>query len=716
MFGDRSVWIGCGEGEASPLIRRTFQWTGGRAELAVTGLGFFECFLNGRRVGEDWLKPAFSDYRERNFKGLLYPFTDETAHRIYYLVYDVTELLRPGKNVLALLLGDGWYRQNRRVDEGQMFFGRELMARYELTEGEKLIAASDGSERFAESFVKKSSLFFGEMQDFSHFDPERLLPDFDDSAWEPVRVLLDFETRFCRQSCPCDRVSAVLEPKLLAEREGVRIYDAGENLAGRVRIRSGGGDLSVRYAELYDGQKLDFSSCGGESQIQHDRFLAVPKGREVFPVFRWSGFRFFEVTGEIEEIRVEKLHADVPVTASFRTDDENVNFYFEAFLRAMRANMHCGIPSDCPHRERLGYTGDGQLISESALLTLDSRTFFEKWLEDIFDCQDRKTGHVQHTAPFNGGGGGPGGWGGAVVLVPWSLYRIHGDLSVLRRSLPAMRKYLSCMESFCEDGLVVREIEGGWCLGDWCTPGPISLPEPFVNTYFFLKCMRLADEAARLIGQETVYSAEIERVKSAWLKAFYDPETDSFCHSEQGADLFALDLGLAGEALAERTYRRYLENPVFDTGIFGTELLLGFLADPDRAEGMIGLLSTDRFPSFGFMKKQGATTLLENWNGADSHDHPMFGGGVKHLFYGLAGVQAAPGFSEISLRPPRQRRLRFIECSLSVNGAELKVRYDYGKDGLRARVETNRPGNLYFGGKTYPLSLGANSLELRLTE
>ena len=116
------------------------------------------------------------------------------------------------------------------------------------------------------------------------------------------------------------------------------------------------------------------------------------------------------------------------------------------------------------------------------------------------------------------------------------------------------------------------------------------------------------------------------------------------------------------------------------------------------------------------MKKQGATTLLENWNGADSHDHPMFGGGVKHLFYGLGGVRATPGFSEISLRPPRQRRLRFIECSLSVNGAELKVRYDYGKDGLRARVETNRPGNLYFGGKTYPLSLGANSLELRLTE
>lgn len=715
MFGDRSVWIGCGEGEASPLIRRVFRWEGDRAELAVTGLGFFECFLNGKRVGEDWLKPAFSDYRERNFKELLYPFTDETAHRVYYLVYDVTAFLTQGENVLTLLLGDGWYRQTRRVEEGKMFFGRELLARYELTGEKKLIAASNGSERFAQSFIKQSNLFFGETQDFSDFDPGCLLPGFDDSDWEQVRVLPEFETRFCRQTCPCDRVSAVLEPKLLVERGGTRIYDAGENLSGRVCIR-GKGNFSVRYAELFDGRELDFSSCGGTGQIQHDCFLAVPKGKEVFSVFRWSGFRFFEVTGEAEKIWVEKFHADVPVTASFRTDDENVNFYFEAFLRSMRANMHCGIPSDCPHRERLGYTGDGQLICESALLTLDSRTFFEKWLEDIFDCQDRRTGHVQHTAPFNGGGGGPGGWGGAIVLVPWSLYRIHGDLSVFRKSLPAMRKYLSSMASFSEGGLIVREIEGGWCLGDWCTPDPIKLPEPFVNTYFYLKCMRLADEAARLIGEEPVYGEEIERVKTAWLKAFYDPDADSFCHSEQGADLFAIDLGLAGQGLIERTYRRYLEDPVFDTGIFGTELLLGFLADPARAEGMIGLLSTDKFPSFGFMKKQGATTLFENWNGAESHDHPMFGGGVKYLFYGLAGVRATPGFAAISLYPPRQSKLRHIECGLTVNGAELKVRYHYGARVLRAEVETNRPGSLYFGSKIYPLSPGTNCLELYLAE
>ena len=188
------------------------------------------------------------------------------------------------------------------------------------------------------------------------------------------------------------------------------------------------------------------------------------------------------------------MHQKIPVVAQWKSSDERLNWLFETYVRTQLNNFHCGVPSDCPHRERLGYTGDGWLTAQCAMLLLDVRDFYKKWIRDIFDCQDPVTGHVRHTAPFYGGGGGPGGWGGAIVWMPYFYYAAYRDEGFLREAFPHIRKYLACMESFCQNGLVVKEIEGGWCLGDWCTPEAVRLPEAFVNTFFYIRLMMLADE------------------------------------------------------------------------------------------------------------------------------------------------------------------------------------------------------------------------------
>ena len=150
------------------------------------------------------------------------------------------------------------------------------------------------------------------------------------------------------------------------------------------------------------------------------------------PQFVWHAFRYLEVTGPgVQSVSVAVVHADTPVTAAFECSSPELNWLFDAYVRTQLDNMHGGVPSDCPHRERLGYTGDGQVCAPAAMLMLDSRAFYRKWIRDIFDSQDKTTGHVNHTAPFAGGGGGPGGWGCAAVTVP---YHFYGSSVILGRS------------------------------------------------------------------------------------------------------------------------------------------------------------------------------------------------------------------------------------------------------------------------------------------
>ena len=467
------------------------------------------------------------------------------------------------------------------------------------------------------------------------------------------------ETEFFIQDCPADRVERVIKPAKLFDLGEVSIYDMGENISGYpvVSATVDGADITVRCSEeINPDGTLNFDSCD-RGQIQKDEYRNAKKGEECMPWFTWHGFRYFELTNNAEPVRCEVVHSDCAVTSSFESDSEMLNWLYDAYIRTQLSNMHSGVPSDCPHIERLGYTGDGQLCCEAAMMLLDSQKFYKKWLEDISDCQSIGNGHVQHTAPFMGGGGGPAGWGGAIAVVPYEMYKIYGDKETFRRYLPKILRYFDYLDSRSSGGLVCREEEGGWCLGDWCPPEQITICEPFVNTALYVKQMMMTKEASEAIGEsETAAMLEkrIEEKKQAILNAYYSPQTGSFIGDAQGANSFAVDIGLGGERAFNNTKKKYDAADAFDTGIFGTDILTRVLFERGCADTAFHLLTSTGKGSFYNMKKQGATTIWENWDGERSHSHPMFGAVTRYLFSFILGItqeKNSAGYEKIVIAP-----------------------------------------------------------------
>lgn len=381
------------------------------------------------------------------------------------------------------------------------------------------------------------------------------------------------ETEFFIQDCPADRVTRIIEPKKLADLGAVSVYDMGENISGYpvVAATEDGAYITVRCSEEINADgTLNFDSCD-PGQIQCDEYRNAKKGEECMPWFTWHGFRYFELTNNAKPVRCEVVHSDCAVTSAFESDSEMLNWLYDAYIRTQLSNMHSGVPSDCPHIERLGYTGDGQLCCEAAMMLLDSQKFYQKWLEDISDCQSTDNGHVQHTAPFMGGGGGPAGWGGAIAVVPYEMYKIYGDRETFRRYLPKILRYFDYLDSRSSGGLVCREEQGGWCLGDWCTPEPIAICEPFVNTVLYVKQMLMTKEAAEAIGEKEtaqMLGRRIEEKRQAILNAYYSPQTGSFIGDVQGANSFATDIGLGGERAYENTRKKIFRRGLFRYGHF----------------------------------------------------------------------------------------------------------------------------------------------------
>ena len=448
-----------------------------------------------------------------------------------------------------------------------------------------------------------------------------------------------------------------LYPILIGEHDGRKIYDCRENIAGRVVLSclgKKGECITVRHAEeLAADGTLDFESAGGSDQLQQDHYICDGRIQTLHPLFCWHGFRYFETEGPCEVLCAEVIHTDVAVTSSFSCSDPVLNWLYEAYIRTQLDNYHGCIPSDCPHRERLGYTGDGQLTAETAMLLLDTKELYRKWYQDILDSQGAETGHIPHTAPFLGGGGGPGGWGCAVYQVPLAWAKIYGDDSLLVQGYDAILRWFDYMDAHSEKGLVVREEEGGWCLGDWCFPASEEkeqLPEAFINTFYYLHGLQeMMQISEKMNNKLPIRFAEREKnVKNAFLDAYFDPETGDFCEGRAAGNAYGLALGLGDERTKKHLVEKYEALERFDTGIFGTSMLLEQLFSIGAGDLAVRLLTNDsEAASFAHMKRNGATTLWERWDGRESHNHPMFGACVRLLFTQILGIRMTP-----SAQPP----------------------------------------------------------------
>ena len=498
----------------------------------------------------------------------------------------------------------------------------------------------------------KNNLFLGEVRDLRKEPEGWQYLDADLSGWKPAQPVHAPETLLEEQTCPPDRVIRKLYPILIGEYDGRKIYDCRENIAGRVVLSclgKKGECITVRHAEeLAADGTLDFESAGGSDQLQQDHYICDGRIQTLHPLFCWHGFRYFETEGSCEVLCAEVIHTDVAVTSSFSCSDPVLNWLYEVYIRTQLDNYHGCIPSDCPHRERLGYTGDGQLTAETAMLLLDAKELYRKWYQDILDSQGKETGHIPHTAPFLGGGGGPGGWGCAVYQVPLAWAKIYGDDSLLVQGYDAILRWFDYMDAHSEKGLVVREEEGGWCLGDWCFPASEEkeqLPEAFINTFYYLHGLQ---EMMQILEKMNIklpirFAEREKNVKNAFLDAYFDPETGDFCEGRAAGNAYGLALGLGDERTKKHLVEKYEALGRFDTGIFGTSMLLEQLFSIGAGDLAVRLLTNDsEAASFAHMKRNGATTLWERWDGRESHNHPMFGACVRLLFTQILGIRMTP--------------------------------------------------------------------------
>ncbi len=682
------AWIGAESKIVSPIILRRFDAKNIKnANIIITGLGYFEARINDKAITDYMYLPVVTDYEPRDLtlcahKGT----TGTTTNRIYYYNFDITHLLKNGENLLSVQLGNGFYRQEERTAEGKMYFGDILKCIYKIvleTENGVTELCSDGSETYTDSPIRFSNIYLGEMIDYS----VKLQKE------QPVNILPSPKTVLCEAIGTPDKVIRTIKPKKIAEINGRHIFDAGENITGVISVKTDS-IVTLRFAEnINEDMSLNFTSCtasyrttrSDELQIMTDTFISDGTPRMFEAKFTFHAFRYFDIYGTYDDLTVKVVHADTPVTSTFTSNHEGMNFLYDAFLRTQLDNMHGSIPSDCPHRERLGYTGDGQICAPTVMMMIDTREFYKKWIRDILDCQDTN-GHIRHTAPFMGGGGGPGGWGSAITIVPYAYYKQYGDTDIIKECYDSMKLWISYLLSHTENGLVTSEDPGGWCLGDWASLDEMKIPEPYVNSCYFVKNLLLLEEMASLIGKndDIPYYQSLRAItEKAIVDTYYDAATGHFADGIQGCDAFAVWCGLAGEDAVKMLAQKYTELGYFDTGFICTDILCEVLCNYGYTDVFLSLLKSEKYGTFLYMKNTGATTIWEYFNGRCSHNHPMFGACARQLFQSVLGIRqrkGTAGYTDVIIDPVKTKRGLTVSGSIDTPNGVIAVSLDTTKD------------------------------------
>lgn len=685
----------------APHFRKVVRVAGPRAgSVAITGLGYFELYVNGCKVGDDVLSPPYSQYEER----------------VYFLTYEIGPYLREGENVFAVILGDGMYNVHLRnawnYDTAHWRGLPKFILKGSIEGEERVEFESDGSWKVAFGPILSTDIYGGETYDARKELGAWLEPDFDDSAWEtavscpsPTREL-DF-----LPMAPA-RVLGELEPvSFWKTPEGPWIFDLGLNVSGVARLRAAapaGTIATLTYSEkLLDG-RLDLrghhehTAPADRHLIQKDRYVFKGQGLEEWQArFTYHGFQYVEVEGlpEVDRGTVlgKTIHSDLRRRGDFACSNELLNRVFAACDRSNLNNFQ-GLPTDCPHREKNGWTGDVHLSIDYNLLSFDCEGIFRKWIRDLSDVQNR-SGQIPAIAPTPGWGynwiTGPA-WDSALILIPWSIYLYRGELGILEESYEAMRSYLRWQIKRTRNLIVT------YGLGDWCSPGrPANKPEcppALTGTAYNHRSARVMARIAEALGRKNEaeeYRELAAAIGRAFVRRFVDLESGLVVGDCQTSYAAVLYFGLVEGDLAERVFERLVEKVEesgqhLDTGILGTSYLLEVLSARGRGDLAYRIATQRDFPSWGFWIEQGATTLWENWNGEASRNHRMFGSIASWFYRHLAGIQAdeeAPGLRHVVIKPDFRNDMASVTARTETPHGELSVAWRREAGFLELRVQ-----------------------------
>ena len=656
---------------ASPLLRKKFRLNKkvASAWAYVCGLGFHEFYLNGQKVGDAVLHPAFTRYDVRAL----------------YTVYDVTPHLVQGENAAGIMLGHGWYNHHTPVlwnlHAAPWRHEPKALVQIEIAfdDGTRTVVRSDASWVCSTGPILFDGLRTGEIYDAREEKDGWCEAGYDAKDWRPVRIERHPGGVLRAQIMPPIRVTETIRPVSVKEvKPGVWVYDIGRNIAGwaRLTVRGPAGTtVQMRYSEnLGPDGDIDQSNNWEPKLIttdvfQTDTYILKGEGVETYEArFTYHGFQYVQVTGLPGKATTAMLegrvvHTDLERVGSFECSNDLLNRIQQAAIGSTVSNYH-GMPTDCPHREKSGWTGDAHLSAEQVLFNFEPSAAYTKWLEDISDCQ-RISGAVPVIAPTGGwgfnSGAGPA-WDSAYILIPWYLYIYRGDVEILRRHYDGMKRYIEFVATMATDHIVHFHLG----LGDWCPPtgGPEGHKAPLemTNTAYYYADACIAARIASLLGKKSDarrFERLARRIKSAARKRYYDKKTGRLTGHSQTPIACFLYQGLVDPDEKETFLAMLLDevaahNDHIDSGILGTKYVMNVLTELGRADVAYRIARQEDYPSWGHWIRRGATTLWETWDGTTSRNHHMFSDVSAWFYKTLAGIlpdPGQPGFKHVIIKP-----------------------------------------------------------------
>lgn len=664
-----------------------------RAVLYISGLGAYEAYLNGKKVSEDVFAPMPSMY----FK------------RIYYNVYDVTGLLAPDRNTLGVILGNGRYFSMR--NPGMKTFGLpRLLAQLQIeyTDGSQAAVVSDASWKItSKGPIVANNEFDGEEYDARLEMAGWNANGYDDSAWKASDVMDAPKGELTAQQNLNIRVQETLKPVAIVERpDGKYILDMGQNMVGWLSVDLKGKKdqpISMKFAELLQKDGSLYLDNLRKALVT-DIYTPAQDGDFSWqPCFVYHGFRFVEISGldykpELSAFTGHVIYDQMQTTGRFETSHPLVNKIHQNAYWGIRGNYR-GMPTDCPQRdERLGWLGDRATGAYGEAFVFDNAQLYVKWLQDIEDSMSPE-GSISDVSPnywtiYSDNVT----WPSAFFYVADMLYRQYGDDRAIRTHYPAMKRWMAHMEEATMKDYIMTKDQ----YGDWCMPPEsqelIHSKDParktdgaILSTTVYYDLLNKMADFARICGQEADipgFRSLAAKMKKAYNAKFFNPETGQYGNNTVTANILSLRLGLVPEGYEGKVFSNIIKKTEGDfnghvsTGVLGIQHLMRGLTEYGRVDLAYKILTNESYPSWGYMIKNGATTIWELWNGdtadpaMNSANHVMLLGDLLIWYYeDLAGIKCAPdalGFKKLVMEPSFPEGLDEVSASYQSVYGEIK--------------------------------------------
>lgn len=674
-----------------------------RARAYIAGIGYSELHINGQRVGENVLDPAFTDYEKR----------------VLYSSYDVTQVLKDGLNGIGVAVGNGWYGNPR--------LRLQLNVTYTDQSTESIYTAGNQAWSVTAGPILRNSVYDGEAYDARLEKPgwdqaveQPANPQDRTEQWFPAATVSAPGGKLVSQRVEAIKIIETLEPKSIASpKPDIYVFDTGQNLAGWARLKlnaPAGTKVTLRFAEMLnrDGT-VDQRNL--RTALATDEYTARGEGIEEWePRFTYHGFRYVQVEGLAaqpgkDSIAVRVVRSSLREAGSFDSSNDLVNRVQKMVWWTEASNLY-GVPTDCPQRnERVGWMNDLTVRIEESLYNFDGALFFSKFSDDVQDEQS-PSGSIADTAPWKYGANPGDPVDESYLLMGWLLYQNYGDVEVLRRHYDGYKGWVDYLGSRAPNHL----LEYGY-YGDWSPPAAFALPNDdamskdtpllFMSQGYYFYALQLLSKMAIVLGKPDDaqhYSGLAAAARTALNAKYWNPQVGGYAANNQTANSFALYLHIAPEGEEARVIEN-LEKDVekqdwhLSTGNLATKYLLESLTENGNAESAYRIATQTTYPSWGYMLSKGATTLWERWellegSGMNSHNHPMMGSVSSYFFKYLAGINSdptAPGFKHTIIHPYLVKGLNWVKATHHTLYGDVAV--NWKREGKKVSLHVSIPVN-----------------------